>query len=144
MQLVTVRYFRSPTRILSGLQATLCWIFLTGSLNAAVRDVREAIARSSAHQFSKHRGPPPKHQWHQLQPSAGQTMPPVPGGTGFGFYFNNSALLWSNSTVMDYYIVAPSTLGGISANWLYLTTTCRSQLGTEALIGYDGEANAQF
>src|ERR1051326_1749438 len=139
MQLVTVRYLRSPTRILSGLQATLCWIFLTGALNAAIRDVREAIARSSAHQFSKHRGSPPKHQWHQLQPSAGQTMPPVPGGTGFAFSFNNSSLPWSNSTVMVYYIGAPSTLGGISANCMCRTTPCRSQLGTEALIGYDGE-----
>ena len=68
----------------------------------------------------------------------------TPGGVGYGYYFSDAALHWTNSTVLDYYIVTPSTAGGDLNYYLYLTSTCRAQLGTEALISYYGQGPAQF
>ena len=59
------------------------------------------------------------------------------------YYFNNGSLLWTNSTVADYYVVTPTFLGGYVST-LYLTSTCRLQLGTESLIYYGNENEAQF
>ena len=91
----------------------------------------------------------PKHGWSRA-PGAGvkaqtpRAGPPTPGGTGFGYYFYDSVLLWANSTFIDYSIITPSRLGGSSTDWLYLTTTCRAQLGTEALVGYYQQDEARF
>jgi len=116
-------------------------------MQAGVRDLRHAMEqKSKERQAWNLRRPPPKHRWHS--PNALESPenlgPPEPGGTGFGYYFQDAALLWSNSTFIDYYIITPSQLGGTSTNWLYLTTTCRAQLGTEALVGYYQQDEAQL
>ena len=72
------------------------------------------------------------------------TIPEAPGGVGYGYYFYNDALLWTNSTVADYYVIAPTLPGEVITNYLYLTSTCRAQLGTESLIEYNGPNEAAF
>lgn len=113
-----------------------------------VRDVRAVIAQESAEYRAAHfanRPLPPKHGWHGLNPlrRGPQEARAVPGGVGYGFYFYYYRLLWTNSTVADYYVVAPNYLGQ-SVSYFYLTSSCRSQLGTESLIAYQGTSQPQF
>ena len=42
---------------------------------------------------------------------------------------------WTNFTIADYYVIAPTALGQY-VDTLYLTSTCRAQLGTESLVAY--------
>jgi hypothetical protein len=113
-----------------------------------VEDRRETIARQSQQNRAR-RFPdgwlPPKHGWNGQTPLRPDDSKPweTPGGVGHGYYFNNGSLLWTNSTVADYYVVTPTVLGGYVST-LYLTSTCRSQLGTESLIYYGDENEAQF
>jgi hypothetical protein len=127
----------------------LAWTGFAPVLMGGEKDVRHEIARESeqyrlAH-FSAGRLPP-KHDWKpQVTGRLGGTnRPAVPGGVGYGYYYYDPALLWTNSTVADYYVITPTFLGqGVS--YLYLTATCRSKLGVEALVKYGASVNpAQF
>jgi hypothetical protein len=126
----------------------LVWLMTAPALMAEVRDIRKEIAQESARYRADHfpNGRlPPKHDWRTQWPlrrGAG-TAPEAPGGVGYGYYFYSNALLWTNSTVADYYVIAP-TLPGQNVSDLYLTSTCRAQLGTESLIAYDGSDEAAF
>ena len=102
------------------------------------RDMRAAVASESAQNLARHllSGPmPPKHDWRRQPPlRAAQGQPEAtPGGIGYGISFDDSALLWTNSTIADYYVIVPTVLDGYVST-LYLTSTCRAQLGTESLI----------
>jgi len=126
--------------------------------NEPVRDMRAAIAAESrrlkaelpAHLVSAPRRPPiHAGESRRSRPSvrrSGNVRPrtkmvgsgagwPVPGGVGYGYWFNDDALHWENSTVLDFFVLTPTTIGGIS-DTLYLTSTNRSNLGAEAHIGY--------
>ena len=110
----------------------------------AYRDVRESLRGESLAALALRL--PPKHapiRGPGARPLVDSTLKD-PGGTGYGYYFFDTALLWSKSTTIDYYILTPSRLGGSSTDWLYLTTTCRAQLGTEALVAYYQEQEASF
>ncbi len=113
-------------------------------LRAEIRDAREEIKRESEENYAEHflNGQvPPKHGWagpQKVKPSLEE-----PGGTGYGYYFYDDSLIWTNSTIADYYVICPTSLGG-NVDYLYLTSTCRAQLGTESLIAYAGENEAQF
>ncbi|HUA39512.1 MAG TPA: hypothetical protein VMA35_14060 [Candidatus Sulfopaludibacter sp.] len=112
-----------------------------------VRDVRAMLARESAAYRAAHfpHGElPPKHGWRGEHPLRyGLETEPVPGGVGYGFYFRDYRLLWTKSTVADYYVIAPTYLGQ-PVSYFYLTSSCRAQLGTESLIAYEGSGDAQF
>lgn len=113
-----------------------------------IRDVRAVIAQESAAYRAAHfpNGKlPPKHGWRGENPlrSGPKETGPVPGGVGYGFYFHYYSLLWTNSTVADYYAIAPTYLGQ-PVSVFYLTSSCRAQLGTESLIAYVGSGEAQF
>jgi hypothetical protein len=113
-----------------------------------VRDVRAVIARESAAYRAAHFPDgelPPKHGWRGENPlrRGPQAARAVPGGVGYGFYFYYYSLLWTNSTVADYYVIAPAYLGQ-PVSYFYLTSTCRAQLGTESLIAYEGTSGPQF
>lgn len=69
---------------------------------------------------------------------------PVPGGIGFGYWFTDAALFWTDSVVLDYFIVTPDRVGGNMDYFLYLTSSNRSNLGTEAFISYYGQNEATF
>lgn len=126
----------------------LAWLVMASTLRAEIQDIREVIAKESERYHTQHFPDgrmPPKHDWrNQRQLRRGESGPTeVPGGVGYGYFFYNDALLWTNSTIADYYVVAPNFLGG-NVYYLYLTSTCRAQLGTESLIEYNGANEAQF
>jgi hypothetical protein len=113
-----------------------------------IRDVREAVARESAQNLARHLlsgQMPPKHDWRRQPPLRHKKGEPeaTPGGLGYGISFDDNALLWTNSTIADYYVIAPTVLDGYVSS-LYLTSTCRAQLGTESLISYFEQAEASF
>jgi hypothetical protein len=125
----------------AGAVAALLWLLLAPCLPAAIQDRREAVALESQRYRAQHFPDghmPPKHGWRQpSSPQAGGTgSKETPGGVGYGYYFYNADLLWTNSSIADYYVVAPTNLGG-NVTTLYLTSTCRAQLGTESLIAYE-------
>lgn len=135
------------------LRSTAVLAFLAGalmapSLQAEMLDVRQEIARESASNLVEHvrsHGQmPPKHDWKKdRQSSLTPTEAPTPGGVGYGYDYYNTAMIWTNSTIADYYVVAPNYLIGY-VSYLYLTSTCRAQLGTESLVEYDHNNEAQF
>ncbi|MGA9780396.1 MAG: hypothetical protein ACLPRE_08145 [Limisphaerales bacterium] len=113
-----------------------------------VQDLRTMVAQESAAYRAAHFANgelPPKHGWRGKNPlrRGPKETRPVPGGVGYGFYFYNYSLLWTKSTVADYYVIAPTYLGQ-SVSYFYLTSSCRAQLGTESLIAYEGTGEAQF
>lgn len=124
-----------------------CLLLQAIPLRAEPLDVREQIARESKLYRATHPEFPtaPKHDFRpsSMQPALSPEMN-VPGGVGYGYYFNDSSLRWTNSTVLDYYIISPRTMGGDLSYYLYLTSTCRAQLGTEALISYYAQNPAGF
>ena len=69
---------------------------------------------------------------------------PVPGGVGYGVYYNSNSLLWSNETLLFQRMIVPRTPGGDVASTLYNTATNRSNLGVEALISYNAQSDARF
>ena len=138
-----------PKRAAALAIAGVIWFGIGSSAVAAARDVRATVAEESAQYRARHfpnRGMPPKHDWRgeRAVARASETGElETPGGVGYGFYFYNSALLWTNSTTADYYIIAPTYSGG-NVSFLYLTSTCRSQLGTESLVAFSGMNEAGF
>jgi hypothetical protein len=121
---------------------------MTSPLMAEIQDIRKEIAQESERYRAEHFPDgrmPPKHDWRKPGPlRQGQSTPPeTPGGVGFGYYFYDNALLWTNSTIADYYVIAPTLLGQ-PVSYLYLTSTCRAQLGTEALVEYDATSAVAF
>lgn len=144
----SVPYWRAGMLVLS-------WLILGSGLMASVQDRRQAIAEETANYRAQHFPDghmPPKHDWRR-QPTATaaaasspatQTLE-APGGVGYGYFFAAGSLLWTNCSIADYYVDAPTYAVGVSnLNLLYLTSTCRAQLGTESLISYDGNSEAQF
>src|ERR1019366_4786244 len=126
----------------------LVWLMMASTLIAEIQDVREEIAQQSERYRAQHFPDgrmPPKHDWSKQRPVRRAETGPTeaPGGVGYGYYFYNYSLLWTNSTIADYYVVAPTFLGG-NVYYLYLTSTCRAQLGTESLVEYNNENEAQF
>jgi hypothetical protein len=117
------------------------------SYGLKARDMRAGIAQESAAYQAAHfpNGKlPPKHGWRGENPLRhGLETEPVPGGVGYGFYFRTYSLLWTKSTVADYYVIAPTYLGQ-PVSYFYLTSSCRARLGTESLIAYEGSGEAQF
>src|ERR1700744_4694381 len=74
-------------------------------LRAEIRDVQEEIKKESEANHARrllNGQAPPKHGWRgqqQITPAREE-----PGGTGYGYYFNADALIWTNSTIADYYV----------------------------------------
>ena len=76
--------------------------------------------------------------------SASAELPPIPGGVGYGVYFNEDSLKFVNSSVLSYRIVTVPELGAELNEWLYLTSTNRSPKGTEAFVSYHQQENPTF
>src|SRR5665213_2262384 len=87
----------------AGTLVALLWLLLSPSLTAAVEDRREAVAQESQRYRAEHFPDghmPPKHDGRHL---LSEQPKEVPGGVGYGYYYGNAALLWTNSTIADYY-----------------------------------------
>ncbi len=118
------------------------------SSGAEVKDRRIAIAQESAAYRAQH--PDAMQLFERERTGRGghlhkkQHPTEVPGGVGYGYFYWYYTLLWSNSTILDYYIITPDHAGGNLETWQYLTSTCRSPLGTESLISYFSQEGATF
>jgi hypothetical protein len=77
---------------------------------------------------------------------AHKTTAPVPGGVGYGFFYNDPAFktAWGNGTSMAFDIVCPTPPGGNVNTFLYLTATNRSGKGVEAFMSYNGQNDTHF
>ena len=140
---------RSPRRRQATVIGLSCgWLAIGAPADAEIRDVRANVARAGAAYRALHPDAvasllehgKSRHAVHQALGKPTQT----PGGVGFGYYFYDTALLWTNFTVLDYYIITPRVLGADPSDYAYLTSTCRSQLGTESLIWYSDQNEASF
>src|ERR1043166_1895998 len=116
--------------------------------SAQIEDRRSAIAKESAAYWAQH---PEALQFLERFTRSragrhhhGRLPTEVPGGVGYGYFFWNNTLLWTNSSILDYYIVTPDRAGGNLQTWQYLTSTCRSPLGTESLVSYFADEAATF
>ena len=92
-----------------GAVVILLWLMMPSPLMAEIQDIRKEVAEESARYRAEHFPDgrmPPKHDWSNQRPlQQGAAMSPeAPGGVGYGYYFYNNALLWTNSTVADYYV----------------------------------------
>src|SRR5579871_4747066 len=102
---------------------------------AQTMDVRDKLARETAQYRAEHfpnGRTPPKLDWRGKGPlrAREQASPDTPpGGVGYGYYFYDYSLLWTNSTIADYYIITPTLLGPDADDQIYLTSTTRSQKG---------------
>jgi len=135
-------------RLVNYLVVASYWLFLAPCLTAAIEDRRDAIAQETQRYLAEHFANgqmPPKHDWRQKSWThpTGVESTNTPGGVGYGYFYDSSALLWTNASIADYYIIAPSSLGGYVSD-LYLTSTCRAQLGTESLVAYESSSGPEF
>jgi hypothetical protein len=71
--------------------------------------------------------------------------PPVPGGVGFGVFYDTAYKLdFDSATAAEFLILCPARAGGNLKNWLYLTSMNRASLGAEALVAYEGQEEFRF
>lgn len=80
------------------------------------------------------------------EPTTAQpTVPPIPGGIGFGmFYSPQFKEDFAEGTALYWEIVCPRVAGGNVADFLYITATNRAGLGVEAFVLYQGQASPHF
>lgn len=110
-----------------------------------VRDVRQPVARESLLRDPPGMTPlrrPPLRTARRL--AAGDAGQPVPGGTGYGYWFRDGQLQWTHFTAIDFYAIVPDRAGPHMRYYLYLTATNRSRLGLEALVMYHENEEALF
>jgi hypothetical protein len=69
---------------------------------------------------------------------------PVPGGIGYGVTYLDGALSFSTGSTLWYKIIVPPVVGGNCSDFLYLTATNRTTLGTEALASYQEQSTVSF
>jgi hypothetical protein len=70
---------------------------------------------------------------------------PVPGGVGYGTYFDpNFKTSFDAGTEITWNVVCPPAPGGNVNNYLYITSTNRSSLGVEALVSYSPGGQLSF
>ncbi len=79
------------------------------------------------------------------EPAARTPAGPVPGGVGYGMFYNSSFKAnWATGTAIYWEILCPTPPGGNVNNYLYLTATNRAGKGVEAFISYDGQSQTFF
>jgi hypothetical protein len=85
------------------------------------------------------------HAYARLMARGARSDQPVPGGVGYGVFFNAGFKTgWGRGTSIAFDIVCPTPPSGNVNTWLYLTATNRSALGVEAFISYNGQNDTHF
>ena len=69
---------------------------------------------------------------------------PVPGGVGYGAYYKEDSLAFTESSMLRYNIVVIPQIGNNQNQWLYLTSTNRAPKGVEAYVSYKQQDNPKF
>lgn len=102
--------------------------------DSAVKSVVDRLGSGAQHAFA-----------HLIAKAESTSSPPVPGGVGYGVFFNPAFKTgWGRGTSLAFDIVCPTPPGGNVNTWLYLTATNRSAMGVEAFISYNGQSNTHF
>jgi hypothetical protein len=71
--------------------------------------------------------------------------PPVPGGVGYGVFYNGSfKSAFALGTSLYFEIVSPTSPGGNVNTWLYLTAMNRAGRGLEAFVSYNAQTQPRF
>jgi hypothetical protein len=71
--------------------------------------------------------------------------PPVPGGVGYGKFYNPSFRSdFATGTGLYWEIICPQPPGGNVNTWLYLTAMNRAAKGLEAFISYKDQSDTRF
>jgi len=74
-----------------------------------------------------------------------KSTPPVPGGVGYGMFYNKSFKTnFATGTSIYWQIICPNPPGGNVSDYLYLTATNRTAKGVEAFISYYGQNKTYF
>jgi hypothetical protein len=80
-----------------------------------------------------------------LEALAKKKTPPVPGGVGYGLFYNSAfKSAFAGGTSLYFEIVCPTPPGGNVNTWLYLTGMNRAGRGIEAFVSYYGQGEAHF
>jgi hypothetical protein len=79
------------------------------------------------------------------QTLAREKTAPVPGGVGYGIFYNSAfKSAFAGGTSMYFEIVCPTPPGGNVNTWLYLTGMNRAGRGIEAFVSYFAQNEAHF
>lgn len=81
---------------------------------------------------------------HREAPGRAERRAPPPGGVGYGYFYQETALAWSAETAIVQAMVVPKTPGGDVTTFLYNTMTNRANLGVEAFVAYLDQRECQF
>jgi hypothetical protein len=74
-----------------------------------------------------------------------EETPPVPGGVGYGVFFNAAfKSAFAQGTSLYFEIVCPTSPGGNVNTWLYLTGMNRAGRGIEAFVSYFAQTEPHF
>lgn len=74
-----------------------------------------------------------------------EETPPVPGGVGYGVFFNAAfKSAFAQGTSLYFEIVCPTSPGGNVNTWLYLTGMNRAGLSVEAFVSYFAQTEPHF
>lgn len=119
-----------------------------------VRNMENEFAEITANQprdlmreqaFEEHREQMLADQNSSFVDSDTTLTPPVPGGVGYGYFYNSTFRTgFAKGTAISYDIICPTTAGGNNSNYLYLTATNRASKGVEAYISYWSQNNLEF
>lgn len=72
-------------------------------------------------------------------------LPPVPGGVGYGAFYNAAfQKSFTKGTILAKDIITPRKAGGNVSDYLYLTSCNRASKGVEAFILYKGQEDFMF
>jgi hypothetical protein len=76
---------------------------------------------------------------------AKEETPPVPGGVGYGFFYNSTfKMAFATGTSLYFEIVCPTRPGGNVDDYFYLTAMNRSGRGIEAFVSYFKQTDFHF
>lgn len=76
---------------------------------------------------------------------AKKKTPPVPGGVGYGFFYNTAfKTAFYGGTSFYFEVVCPRPPGGNVNTWLYLTGMNRASRGIEAFVSYYAQQEPHF
>ncbi len=78
-------------------------------------------------------------------PKGAKPQGPVPGGVGYGIFYNSPfKTAFGLGTAIYFPVICPNPPGGNVNTFLYLTATNRSAMGVEAFVAYNGQNSTFF
>ena len=100
--------------------------------------VRESLLKELASHFSLLKK-------KSVVKSAVIATPPVPGGVGYGMFYNDPFKTdFATGSGIYWEIICPQPPGGNITTYFYLTATNRAAKGVEAFISYNGQSSTFF